>query len=131
MLAMAPRIVIEDDRPREESRPGRMTGDRLSWHLWNWEQWMFRRGLRRLWYPSKSAGPWKRSSLDFDEMVAAVDNRCARAVDVIISDLPRHQCLAIHHKHLASVYRVRYDLDKAYEEGCVAVGKELARRGID
>lgn len=110
----------------------RMTADRVQWHLWNWQGWMFRRGLRRLWYPSKASGGMGRSHRsDFDEMVAQVDARCARATFAVINDLPRPQCLAIHHKHLGSVYRVRFDLDIAYAEGCVAVGKELTKRGID
>ena len=109
-----------------------MTADRLSWHLWNWEHWMYRRDWRRLWYPGKASGGMGRSHRsDFDEMVQRVDNRCARAVDTVINDLPRHQALAIHHKHLAAVYRVRYDLDSAYAEGCAAVARGLFKRGID
>ena len=137
MLAMTlPRriVVIEKEPETERTRPGRMSQERLEWHLHNWTQYMFRRvgTFRALWYPGRaSSGIGRSSSSDFDQMVEHADARCARVTYAIINDLPRPQCLAIHHKHLGSVYRVRYDLDKAYAEGCVAVGRELTKRGID
>lgn len=114
--------------------PSRMSKERVEWHLWNWERWMFRRGgiFRSMWYPGKASGGMGRSHCsDFDEMVEAIDRRCAKAVDAAIYDLPQPQRLAIHHKHLGSVYRVRCDLDTTYAEACVGVGRELAKRGIE
>ena len=112
-------------------RPIGMTDDRVDWHLWNWSQWM-RRNSHRLGYPRLASGGMGRSAhSDFDEMVQAADARCARAVDAIIEALPAAQRIAVHHKLLASVYRVRADLATSYADACDRIRRELMRKGID
>jgi hypothetical protein len=111
-----------------------MTDERLRFHLENWTSWMHKRVgvFRKLWYPGKaSGGMGNTGASDFDEIVGHADGRCARAVAASLDDLPQHQRLAIHNKHLATVYRLRMDVDVAYAEGCQALKKSLLRKGID
>lgn len=108
--------------------PYGMNNDRLSWHLWNWARWMDR-GSYGLGYPGRSLCTASGHS-DFDEMVNRADARCARAVDAIVEDLPQPQKLAVHHKHLSAVFRIRADLETAYELACDKISRELTKRGI-
>lgn len=119
-----------------------MTDDRLEWHLWNWEQWQYQqRGHYGRGYPSRGlSGMGCSGSSDLDAMTAAVDRRCADAVDAILNGLtPALRC-AVHAVHLAAVFRfgrageseeakAAY-LAELYDRATEAVRKGLFERGI-
>jgi hypothetical protein len=126
-------IIVIDNGPPSVTVGRRMSDERCAWHLANWARWMHKRVgfFRRLWYPARASGGMAISgSSDFDAMADHADGRCARAVAAALDDLPQNQRLAIHCKHLHTVYRLR-DLDSAYLEGCESIKKYLVRRGID
>lgn len=113
-----------------------MTDERLDWHLWNWENWHYRgqtgdlaRGFSNL----ASSGIGRKSSSDFDSMVASVDDRCALAVETILDECTPAQRSAVHHFHLAAVFRfphIGYGAKVAYDEARERIRAGLTKRGI-
>jgi hypothetical protein len=102
---------------------------RCAWHLANWAQWM-RQSALKLSYPSRAPIIGKSGSSDFDAMVATEDTRCAVAVDAIIDGLPVAERLAVHHVHLAAVWRPGADLAGSYAAARDRVALGLTKRGI-
>lgn len=112
-----------------------MTDDRVGYHLHLWTVWMHTRG-RELDYPSESClgllkGYASANVDDFDSACAQVDIACAEAVDAVVDGLPQSQRLAVHHKHLGAVYRIRSDIGEAYQDARDTIGRELTKRGIE
>lgn len=104
---------------------------RLEWHLQNWADWM-RRPSNRLGYPTHSLciASGGGSTVDaFEIMCEEVDAKCARAMDAMIDSLPPNQAMAINHKWLASVYRMR-DMETAYEMALDNLLTMAERRGM-
>lgn len=96
-----------------------MTIDRLNEILQDWRDWMQRSGSK-LGYPSKSIGivSGGASSHDaFSEMLEASDYNTVRAIDAIISSLPKEQAQAINARWLDSLKPNNYAivLDMAYD----------------
>lgn len=112
----------------------RMSEPRLDWHLWNWEQWQLRShfgSLRAHWYPAVGAeGPGAGTLNDFDDMVSAVDGRCAQAVESALEGCTVAERAAVHHKHLHAVYRLREPLEDCYARARCVIRATLDRRGI-
>jgi hypothetical protein len=114
-------------RPRSQAG---MTDDRLDWHLWSWANW-HRTGKYAASYPSRaSGGIGKSNSSDFDAMVAAVDARCAFAVDTALWDCSPAQRAAVFNRHLDCVYVIR-DEEQHYNSAREHLKKTLTRHGID
>jgi hypothetical protein len=104
---------------------------RLEWHLGNWADWM-RRPSNKLGYPTHSLciANGGGSTVDaFEIMCEEVDAQCARAMDAMIDSLPPNQAMAINHKWLASVYRMR-DMETAYEMALDNLLTMAERRGM-
>lgn len=102
-----------------------MTDERLEWHLQNWAHWM-RDPELKLYYPPRSKHMYSNASQDFDAMVAAVDERCAKAVDALLDGLPVGQQCAINNKYLGAVFRAqRFDLD-----GALILAKDVLKFGL-
>lgn len=115
-----------------EVYPSGMDDDRLEWHLWNWAQWHARDYKVGRGYPPRGlSGMGCSGASDFDSMVAAVDARCAAAVEAILDGMPPAQRGAIHAIHLHAVYRFpRLNLQACYEGACERLRKGLDSRGI-
>jgi len=121
----------------EPQRLGRgMPEDRLTWHLDNWSEWQrdrhadFGRGAPH----RASGGIQSGSSRDFDSMVAEVDLKCAKAVDVVIDDLSPVERAAVFHIHMGAVYRfprVGLGAEVAYARAREGIRAGLLRRGIE
>lgn len=110
-----------------------MSDDRLDWHLWNWSNWQrssFAGSVRELWYPGASEAIGISHSTTFDELVAAVDHRCAEAVESALDDCPTAERCAVHHVHLHAVYRPRIGLQAAYGSARLRLAAGLDERGI-
>lgn len=102
---------------------------RCAWHLANWAQWM-RQSDFKLSYPSRAVCIGVSGSRSFDAMVATEDTRCAVAVDAIIDGLAAPERVAVHHVHLAAVWRPDADLAGFYAAAKDHGAEGLARRGI-
>lgn len=107
-----------------------MTDDRLSELLDVWAEWMQE--------PSGPRGHARRSavlattaSTDFEEMVEDVDRMQAKAVAAAVDDLPMMERIAVHHVVLASVWRVRYDINVVYASARNMLKVSLTKRGIE
>lgn len=112
-----------------------MTDDRVRWYLWNWERYSLRHkstsGSSGEGYPRRSlVFKGSNNSLTFEEMCRTADRISARAVDAIVDGLPQAQKLAVHHIHLASVFRLR-NLEDTYDLARAAIGAGLERRGME
>lgn len=110
-----------------------MDDDRLDWHLWNWSNWQrssFAGTVRALWYPASSPAIGISHGADFDELVAAVDQRCAEAVESALDGCTVAERCAVHHVHLHAVYRPRIGLDEAYQAARRKIADGLDERGI-
>ena len=68
-----------------------MSKERLDWHLRNWAGWMHSSNRGALGLPRRSVGFISGNSQDFDDMVDAVDRRCAAITNTVIGDLPPAQ----------------------------------------
>lgn len=122
------------EAPGQSGSLGRMSDDRLDWHLWNWSAWQSRSryaAFRALWFPVRSViGVGNMHSPDFDEAVGQVDAACARAVEAGLGGCSPAERAAVHHRHLEAVWRVRGDLDAFYRAALEKVRTHLTRMGI-
>jgi hypothetical protein len=111
---------------------GKMSDERLDWHVWNWARWHRARGRRQGDHQGRaSGGIGKSGSSDFDAMVAAEDTRSAYAVEAIVNDLPAPQSNALHHVQLEAVFRfTRADPRPHYDAALAAIRAGLVKRGI-
>ena len=112
--------------------PSILSPDRLDDLLGLWVRFM-RSGkdYRDLWYPEKACGCVGGGySQTFEDMVEAVDNRVAEAVNAAIEGLaPVEQC-AISHTHLHAVYRFREPVTAIYQRARDRLAVVLPARGI-
>ena len=108
-----------------------MTDLDVTKHLVNWADWLRRGSASGTGYPSRASGGMGNSgSKSFDAMVQEVDNRCARAVESVVSDLSPVESAAIRHFHCEAVYRFRDPAGDVYRRAKIIVGRELEKRGI-
>lgn len=109
-----------------------MTDERLSDLLDLWKQYMEEpSGPKGL--PAESLVLEGRyiSGADFEEMAQAVDRMQAKAVNAAIDDLPMVERVAVHHVKLASVWRLRYNIEAVYATACEKLKVGLGKRGIE
>ena len=112
-----------------------MTETRLDWHLDNWTAYMHVNDIKaeldvsqcQTWANAKN-----HTSQTLEEMLVPVDLRCAEAVDSVVQSLPFPARNAVHHVHIAAVYRYRPTVDpmKAYDWARGAIARGLRKRGI-
>ena len=117
--------------PGTSTGSGRMTDDRLEWHLLNWQLWMHSghgvEGLPRSSVGLSSGG----GQAAFDDLADASERRVAAACNAIIESLAPAPAAAIYNRYLHAVYRFpRDDQEAQFSRGreCVRVG--LMAKGI-
>lgn len=104
-----------------------LSDDRLNWQLENWAVWESAKWDAELAY-TLSAG--QSASVDFDEMCAEMDRRCAYITKAALESLsPIEQC-AIFNKMLASVFRFREDPQAVWLRARWKLANDLYRRGL-
>jgi len=115
----------------DESTIAGMPEARLEWHLDNWRDWM-RAGVVTDGFPEHSAVcQGGGTSATFEELVEAVDTRCAEAVDALISGLTPSELAAISHIYLHAVFRFpRNNLDDLLLSGRFKIAGGLVMRGF-
>lgn len=115
---------------REAPVDGGVSEARLDALLGLWADWMsdprYGRG-----YPSRSPGLRSGKGRDFDDWADAAEIDMARAIDAILDDLDANQRIAVHHRWLASVWRLRLDMGVLYDEARTAIRAALKRRGLE
>jgi hypothetical protein len=103
--------------------------DYLEIHLYEWARWM-RSGLAVQTYGKQAVGLSNGgASQDFDDMLEAEQRRIAAVVDSVINDLPPIQRMAIHHRYLHAVFRLKGYV-QALKEAKVALRVGLRRKHI-
>lgn len=105
---------------------------RLDFHIGNWARWM-RSGEHVQGYKHGAAGCVGGGYCgDFDDMVAAVDRRCAVIMDTLITDLPPAQSCAVHHLWINSVYRFRptHPFQETYDRACQNLLVGMSNKGL-
>lgn len=109
------------------------TPERVEFHLSNWRRWQ-RSGQEVDGYARESTGLSSGgTSKGFDEMVEAEDRRCAQIVDAILDNLPPVERIAIYieRRIMGRVFKFkRITYSQALTSGKMALGRELARRGV-
>lgn len=108
---------------------------RLDWHLENWAEYMQNRPTDHgRGYPGRaSGGILSRASQDFEQMVMRADVACAKAVDAILEGCTPTERAAVHHYHLAAVFRfpnIGRGAEIAYHEAREKIRAGLQKRGI-
>ncbi len=111
-----------------------MTDDRLDWHFWNWAEWQRAEYTIAHGYPTRAASGLGRShARTFPELVASADKRCAKAVEAILDGCTPLERNAVHHIHLAAVFRfprLGQSVEDAYARAREQVRSGLIARGI-
>ncbi|HEY1283005.1 MAG TPA: hypothetical protein VGE96_00870 [Steroidobacteraceae bacterium] len=131
VLAQLSAMQFDDPTPQRVVRKGDggMSEERLTWHLENWAAWQRRADAICEGAPPRAGSGLGRSHRrTFDEMVESADTRCAEAVEAILDDLPPLERFAIHHAHLAAVYRFHHH--SARHEDLYASGRAKVKRGL-
>lgn len=83
-------------------------------------------------YPKQSIGLSSLRSKDFEEMVGAVDRRCAKAVDSIIDGLELNERCIIDHVYLHSVWTLpRVNTKELLESARSKIRSGLRTKGIE
>lgn len=104
-----------------------LSSDRLDWHLENWAVWESSNWDAELAYTLSSG---YSMSVDFDQMCAEMDRRCAYATKAAIESLtPVEQC-AVFNRLVAAVFRFREDRQAAWVRARYRLARELYLRGI-
>lgn len=105
-----------------------LTNDRLDWHLENWACW------ERSKWDAEHGFEVSRGysmSVDFDEMCAEMDRRCAEATGAVIAGLTPVERSAVLNKLLASVFSFpREDKNNAWVRARWKLARGLYLRGI-
>lgn len=131
-------------RPAPRKGDSGMTEARLDWHLDNWGQWQQRDRVGTGFNRRASGGMISGSHYGrpFDEMVEAADAKCAAAVEAVLDGCSPAERSAVHHRHLAAVFRWRgidpiAEPEKAqalseapYQRARTAIRRGLVKRGI-
>jgi hypothetical protein len=104
-----------------------LSDQRLDWHLENWAVWETSDWDAELAY---TLSPGYSMSVDFDQMCAEMDRRCAYATKAAIEGLvPSEQC-AVYNKLVGAVFRFRDDPHAAWIRARWLLAKDLYRRGM-
>ena len=108
-----------------------MTGPhpRLDWHLDNWARYQRGGGTKHL--GCKTQSLFSSGSSDFDTMADRNEAKFAITMDTLVWDLPEIERIAVHHKHLQSVWRTnREPMESVYARARLSLSAGLVRRGI-
>lgn len=104
-----------------------LSEDRLDWQLENWAIWESAEWDAELAY---TLSPGHSMSVDFDQMCAEMDRRCAQTTKAAIESLtPVEQC-AVFNRLLKSVFRFRGDPQGHWLTARWKLAKDLYRRGM-
>lgn len=104
-----------------------LSEDRLDWQLENWVVWESAKWDAELAY---TLTPGYSMSVDFDQMCAEMDRRCAQTTKAAIESLtPVEQC-AVFNKLCKAVFRFREDPIKAWIRARWRLAHDLYRRGM-
>lgn len=105
-----------------------LSTERLDWHLDNYAVWESSSWDAELAY---TLTPGYSMSVDFDQMCAEMDRRCAQTTKAAIESLtPVEQC-AVFNKLLKAVFRFhRDDLDNAWVRARWKLAYDLCKRGM-
>lgn len=77
-----------------------------------------------------SGGAVGYGSTSFEDLCDASDVYCAEATNAAIEDLPRPQCLAVHHMLMHAAYRVRGNPHELFDEAKLTLARTIYARGI-
>jgi len=98
-----------------------------------WSTWM-RKPATDLGYPTRSSflATGGTSGADaFDHLCDDADHYAAKATDAVICGLSPIEQSAVHHVHLAAVFRcIRESITEVYERARGKVARELAKKGL-
>lgn len=101
---------------------------RLDWHLENWAVWESSNWDAELAY---TLSPGYSMSVDFDQMCAEMDRRCAHATKAAIDSLTPVEACAVFNRLLRAVFRFqREDPHKAWIRARWRLAQSLYRRGM-
>ena len=105
-----------------------LSEDRLNWHLDNWAAWESSAWDAELAY---TLTPGYSMSVDFDQMCAEMDRRCAYTAKAAIESLsPVEQC-AVFNKLLKAVFRFpREDSHQTWIRARWRLAHDLYKRGM-
>jgi len=96
-----------------------------------WADWM-RDDNTKLGFPSQSIGISSGGSVSsWEDLELSLDIGIARAVDAILEGVSNSQRLAVHHFHLAAVWRSnRTNIEDDYANALMVIEFGLRRRGL-
>lgn len=129
MIKEAPAIRVVKQNPGGSSAPvGRMSEERIDFHLWNWACWHRTSGVQNLGY-TVSRGV--SGSSDVATMERACDRKSAMDTNAAINDLPPTQSGAVYCKHLYCVFRFpREDPEALYIQARDTLAVSLVRKHL-
>lgn len=104
-----------------------LSDGRLDWQLDNWAIWQSAAWDAELAYTLTQGFS---GSIDFDEMCAEMDRRCAFITKAAIESLTVVEQSAVFNKVLASVFRFREDPQAVWLRARWILGYDLYRRGL-
>jgi hypothetical protein len=105
-----------------------LSDERLDWHLDNFAIWESSSWDAELAY---TLTPGFSMSVDFDQMCAEMDRRCAFATKAAIESLTPVESCAVFNKLCKSVFRFyRDELDNAWIRARWKLAHDLYRRGM-
>jgi len=121
-------VAIDKFAPVKRADGYALSEERLDWHLANWAQ------LDRARWDAEHGFEVSRGysmSVDFDEMCADMDRRCAEATGAAIAGLTPVERAAVMNKLLAMVFRFpREDKQNAWVRARWRLARGLYLRGI-
>lgn len=104
-----------------------LSEERLDWHLDNWSVWESSAWDAELAY---TMTPGYSMSVDFDQMCAEMDRRCAETTKAAIESLtPVEQC-AVFNRLCKAVFRFRDDPHNAWIRARWRLAYDLCKRGM-
>jgi hypothetical protein len=105
-----------------------LTDARLDWHLENWAVWESSRWDAELAFEVSQG---VSSSVDFEEMCAEMDRRCAAVTAAAIASLTPVERAAVCNKFVAAVFRFpRENQQNAWIRARWRLAIDLYRRGL-
>lgn len=107
-----------------------MTPADVERHLANWSSWM-RTGGGVRGYAHQTPGILTGNLNSWEDLCETCDKAAARATDASIEDLPNLERVAIHHYHLAAVWRFnRETVEIVYDRAVDALSYTLSAKGL-
>lgn len=120
--------MVDKFAPLKRSDGYALSDDRLDWQLENWAVWESAKWDAELCFEVSQG---YSMSIDFDEMCAEMDRRCAMVTAACIADLTPVERAAVCNKLIALVFRFpRADQQNAWISARWKLSRELCRRGL-